>query len=245
MFATLSGGLPRPPLPDGAAAGSLVDAALAAQVEAGLEPVSDGGWWGDRSPSAAWADTAGRTDRLVKQVVSGPFSATAGRAPAKGSNAGVDSARALNDVLRSLAAAGCPFVEIHEPAMARIGDDRSCVGPPPGSPRRHDRRRDRCAPVAGGDRRSRSTRPGSMPSSSAPFASYALDLIAGPENWRFVRAVPGERGIVCGALGVGPGADEGPEVLLWAAAYAASSQGRGPDRVGLSTASSLADLSWD
>jgi hypothetical protein len=79
---------------------------------------------------------------------------------------------------------------------------------------------------------------------AAPFASYALDLIAGPENWRFVRAVPGERGIVCGALAVDPAGDEGPETLLWAAAYAASSQGRGRDRVGLATASSLASLPW-
>ena len=47
MFGTLLGGLPRPPLPDDADPASLVDAVLAAQVEAGLEPVTDGGWWGD------------------------------------------------------------------------------------------------------------------------------------------------------------------------------------------------------
>ena len=79
---------------------------------------------------------------------------------------------------------------------------------------------------------------------AAPFASFAVDLIAGPANWRFVRVAPGERGIVCGALAPALDADEGPETLLWAAAYAASSQGRGRDRVGLSTASSLADLPW-
>ena len=79
---------------------------------------------------------------------------------------------------------------------------------------------------------------------TASFASYALDLIAGPENWRFVRAAPGERGIVCGALASEPDGDEGPETLLWAAAYAASSEGRGRARVGLATASSLADVPW-
>jgi hypothetical protein len=35
-----------------------------------------------------------------------------------------------------------------------------------------------------------------------------------------------------------------PEVLLWAAGYAASTGGRGMERVGLATASSLAHLSW-
>jgi hypothetical protein len=41
------------------------------------------------------------------------------------------------------------------------------------------------------------------------------------------------------------GGDDGPEILLWAAAYAASSGGRGIDRVGLATSGSLADVSWD
>ena len=59
------GGLPRPPLPDDAAAASLVDAVLAAQVEAGLEPITDGGWWGTLPPLEAWIDTTGRTDGLV------------------------------------------------------------------------------------------------------------------------------------------------------------------------------------
>ena len=41
------------------------------------------------------------------------------------------------------------------------------------------------------------------------------------------------------------GSLDGPETLLWAAGYAASTGGRGQDRVGLATASSLAHLSWD
>ena len=77
-----------------------------------------------------------------------------------------------------------------------------------------------------------------------PYASLAVDLIAGPDNWRLVRATPGDRGIVCGALSPREGSDDGPETLLWAAAYAASSGGRGPSRVGLATASSLAGLPW-
>ncbi len=79
---------------------------------------------------------------------------------------------------------------------------------------------------------------------AAPFASLAVDLIAGPDNWRLVVAVPGDRGIVCGALPVAAGSDDGPETLLWAAGYAASTGGRGMDRVGLATSASLGHLSW-
>ena len=88
-------------------------------------------------------------------------------------------------------------------------------------------------------------RPAPRPSSVRAYASLAVDLIDGPDNWRLVRAAPRERGIVCGALSPHPGSDDGPETLLWAAGYAASSAGRGPDRVGLATASSLAALPWE
>ena len=58
-------------------------------------------------------------------------------------------------------------------------------------------------------------------------------------------ATPGDRGIICGALSPAPDSDDGPELLLWAAGYAASTGGRGPARVGLASASSFADLPWD
>jgi hypothetical protein len=41
------------------------------------------------------------------------------------------------------------------------------------------------------------------------------------------------------------GGDESPELLLYAAGYAASTWGRGPARVGLATSGSLAGLPWD
>ena len=80
---------------------------------------------------------------------------------------------------------------------------------------------------------------------AAPYSSLAVDLIAGPDNWRLVAVTPGDLGIVCGALPASEGSYDGPELLLWAAAYAASTGGRGPSRVGLATASSLAGLSWE
>src|SRR6185295_11190342 len=41
-----------------------------------------------------------------------------------------------------------------------------------------------------------------------PYASYAFDLIAGPDNWRLAVAAPGDRGIVCGAIDPREGGDE-------------------------------------
>ena len=77
------------------------------------------------------------------------------------------------------------------------------------------------------------------------YASLAVDLIDGPDNWRLAVDVPGERGVICGALSAHAGSDDGPEVLLWAARYAAASKGRGIARVGLATSGSMADLTWD
>ena len=75
----------------------------------------------------------------------------------------------------------------------------------------------------------------------APYQSYLFDLINGPDNWYLIREVPGDRGVVCGALRPDSPADQLPE-LVWAARYAASSNGRGVERVGVSNATSLAGL---
>jgi len=68
------------------------------------------------------------------------------------------------------------------------------------------------------------------------YASFAFDLIAGPDNWRLIAQAPADRGIVCGAIGLAPAADATREVLVWAAHYAASTGGRGLARVGLANA---------
>ncbi len=74
----------------------------------------------------------------------------------------------------------------------------------------------------------------------APWSSHLFDLVAGPDNWYLVRATPGERGIVCAALKAPSRADQAP-LLVWAARYAASANGRGLARVGLANATSLGD----
>ncbi len=266
MFATLLGGLPRPPLPDGASSEALAEAAVRAQETAGLEPITDGGHLGEWHPLDAWRATAALTDRTVKQSVLGPYSAglAAGAAagvaggaaasappaawaasgpPAEGASAILTHAESLNTALRELAAAGCPLIEIHEPAATGIGTD-----PAARELYREAHRRlldgvsgtHLSLAITGGD----ADTVGIETLLAPQYASLAVDLIAGPDNWRLVVATPGDRGIICGALPAADGSDDGPELLLWAAGYAASTGGRGPARVGLATASSLAHLSW-
>ncbi len=240
MFATLLGSLPRPPLAPGASDLELVEAAVRAQEAAGLEPITDGGLENGRSPLDRWLAMAGVTAMAVKQVIVGPLTLARGEDRA----AVLAAAEALNADLRALAAAGCPLIEVHEPAAIEIGADEAA--------RKlfRDAHR-RLLDGVDGPHVSLAIIGGSADATgidtllSAPYASLALDLIAGPDNWRLVVATPGDRGIVCGALSPEADSDDSPEVLLWAAAYAASTAGRGPARVGLATAGSLAGLSWD
>ncbi len=240
MFATLLGPLPRPPLGAEATGLELIAAAIRAQEAAGLEPITDGGFGDGATPLERWRQAASLTDRVVKAVLLGPYSAER----EGGEPAILAAAERLNAILRALAAAGCRIIEIHEPAATSIGTDE------------RERARFREAQrrlLAGvdGPHLSLAITGGNADAAgigtilSAPYASLAVDLIAGPDNWRLAVATPGDRGIVCGALSAEPGSDDSPEVLLWAAAYAASTGSRGPARVGLATAGSLAGLTWE
>ena len=247
MFATLLGALPRPPLPADAPPDALVEAAVRAQEAAGLDPVTDG------SPPAsavsdlarAWSATQRLTERAVKQAVAGPYSAAHGEAGTpERARATLDRATAINATLRELTAAGCPLIEIHEPAATAIGSDEA---------ERALFREAHLRLLDGveGCHLSLALTGGAADGAgietlfAAPYASLAVDLIAGPENWRLVVDTPGDRGIICGALSPAAGSDDGPELLLWAAAYAASTGGRGPARIGLASASSFAHLPWE
>jgi hypothetical protein len=266
MFATLLGSLPRPPLGEDAPLEAFVEATLRAQEAAGLEPLTDGGQAAALPPLDAWSLTSSLTHLRVKQAVLGPYSAAlegtgaerhmgagalaGGRGPTPGQDAAVRRERTLtlaedrNVALRRLVVAGCPLIEIHEPAAVSIGTDeaeRALFR------EAHARLLDGVEGVhlslaiTGGN----ADAAGLETLLAAPFASLAVDLIAGPDNWRLVTRLPGDRGVVCGALPATAGSDDGPETLLWAAGYAASTGGRGPDRVGLATASSLAALPWE
>ena len=243
MFATLLGDLPRPPLPPDTTPHDLVYFALEAQATAGLEPLTDGGLWGgELDPVERWRATAALANRAVKAVVPGPFSAVgAGQADDDSLAA---AAGATNATLRALAAAGCVLAEVHEPAASTIGEDRDAQ-------RRFAATTRRALDGVTGIHRSLAITGAAADAAgietilAAPWDSIALDLVGGPDNWRLASAAPGSIGIVCGALGTGVRADESVEVLLFAINYAASTGGRGHDRVGIATAGSLAGVSWD
>jgi methionine synthase II (cobalamin-independent) len=79
----------------------------------------------------------------------------------------------------------------------------------------------------------------------APFRSYLFDVIAGPDNWRLIAQAPAERGVVCGVADARTTRPDDLEVMVWAAQYAASTQGRGSDRVGLAPSTGLEYLPRD
>jgi hypothetical protein len=202
------------------------------QTEHGLEPVTDGGWPIGRDVAAAWRATARRTDRLVKAVIRGPLTSRR------------DAAAVRADVV-ALADAGCRWIEVVEPAATSIGSE-------PGAQARfadahvaltQDLGTDLHLTLAitGGD----ADAAGIDTILAGAYASLAVDLIDGPDNWRLAVAVPSERGVICGALSAHSGSDDGPEMLLWAARYAAGSKGRGMARVGLATSGSMAELTWE
>jgi hypothetical protein len=232
MFATLLGPLPRPPLSDEASPEAIVDACLELQSEHGLEPATDGGWELVRGDVVgSWRATAGRADRLVKAVVAGPLSS------------GRDGDVVRREIL-ALADAGCRWVEVHEPAAhlgldggawERFADAHGALTRDIG-PGVH-----LTLAITGGD----GDALGIEAIIAGAYASLAVDLIDGPDNWRLAVAMPTERGVICGALSAHAASDDGPEMLLWAARYAAGSKGRGIARVGLATSGSMRALPWE
>lgn len=244
----------------------LVAEAIGAQVAAGMGIVTDGqvrsadaveAWIGARSRSdigadgmllRAWSAAAALADVPVAATVPGPWT-LAMREVGAWSDVNVISAQALDHAvtlaseLALLAGAGCPMVVVEEPAATGIGENAKARD---GFVRAHKRLL-RDAPelhamlaVTGGS--ANLTGPEAI--FGAPYRSHLFDLIEGPDNWYLVRQAPAERGIVCAALVAVAGqpvVDQAP-MLVWAAQYAASSNGRGLDRIGLANASSMASL---
>jgi len=271
MFGTLLGPLPRPELAIDQARDSggrhdrersvddLVREAIRAQEQAGLEPIMDGGlrhadpfdvvFSNDAGASAVddWRFAAGCTEVMVKQALPGPY--TLGRRLAEGGvadrrDAASDhTALVLNGRIHDLIDAGCPYIEIHEPDATLIGED-------PAERRRFKDAQEVLLDSVGGVHMSLAITGGNADAAGsdtilvAGYQSLAVDLIAGPDNWRLVARAPESWGIVCGALRIKEGTDDGPELLVWATRYAASTGGRGLVRVGLGTAGGLAALSW-
>jgi hypothetical protein len=240
--------------------------AVAAQVEAGMGLVTDGGvrWadpvrallaalgGGDTGASGmlvrAWRAAADLADLPVASRITGPWTLALldvgewGDSSVVPGRAG-ELADALAAELEALAAAGCPVVVVEEPAAVAIGTDAGARAGFARAQRRLLRRTPdlhAMLAITGGS----AADAGAETIVGAPYASFLFDLLAGPDNWHLVRAAPPERGIVCAALAAGAGReaiDQSPQ-LVWAARYAASSGARGIERIGLANATPLADL---
>lgn len=281
MFATLGGSLPTPPSPTDDPAGSddvdgLVRLAIAEQVAAGLEPITEGGLrhpdpgraiaaaldgietragapalvrrppeWTAPMFVDGWRFAASCTDRAVKQVLPGPYSLARRLAPGRVGRPAVTFALAgaLNAELRALAAAGCPLIEVAEDAAIEIGED-------PAERRLFRDAQLRLTEGLEGTHLSLAIRGGSADRAgaetiyAAAYASHLFDLCAGPDNWRLVVAAPGGRGIVAGAEDAALARADGPELHAFAIGYAASTGGRGHERVGLATSGDMTRLTW-
>ncbi len=243
MFATLAGEYPWPP---DLAPGAALAAVVRAQAEAGLGLLADGrvhpAGTAVADLVAAWRATRDVAATVapglpVKVAVGGPFAVGgAGRA--------AEVARALRGGLLALAAAGCPVVEVHEPAAALPADDAGraafaaahatlLAGLPPGL--------HASLAVTGGD----ATTLGATALFGAPYRSHLFDVLDGPDGWRLVAVAPGERGIVVGVGDASGRGRTGLEEIAWAAGYAASTCGRGMERVGIAPSGSLAGLDPD
>ena len=193
MFSTLLGSLPPDPERAEASADDRVRATLVDLETAGLDLLADGEPFDLLAPPApeavveAWRRAASDTTRTVKQVLPGPYSA--GRSAGAGDRSAVEWAEVLQPAISALAAAGCPFVEIDEPdalAITVVAPERALFV---------DAHR-RLTDGIKGIHLSLALTGGNLDVAGAatffdlPYASYAFDLIAGPDNWRLIAAAP-------------------------------------------------------
>lgn len=195
-----------------------------------------------------WRFAASATERPVKQCLVGPYSL--GRLADAGDvgreTLTLAAAEALREELRSLLEAGVPVVQVDEYALITVGRDDDAE-------RTLFRQAMRRLTEGLGDighlslavTMGSAEHVGADTLFDAPFRSYLFDLIAGPDNWRLVAQAPAERGVVCGVADARSTRPDGLEVMVWAAHYAASTKGRGLERVGLAPSTGLEYLPRD
>ncbi len=242
----------RPTVPDDAAEASrLADGLLAGRGSGAVER------WAAASAGTAASDGADRPEIAIAATLPGPWSlarrAAGGVRPDDGVSPDAALALALADALgreaAALAAAGCPLARVDEPdaaVAAATGEGGvaastfhaahaalvTASGPGSADPPHLT------LALTGGDHRGL----GAGPLADLGYRSYLFDLIAGPDDWRLIALLPGDRGIVCGVVDAATDLGDAPEILVWAAHYAASTGRRGLARVGLATTGSLAAL---
>lgn len=248
VFATLAGGYPWPPDIQPAEALALV---LRDQLDAGMGLLADGrvhaapatpdalvvAWRSTRDAAVREAAARGAPELPVKVALEGPWAEA-------GATGALAAAGRLNAVLHALADAGCPLVEVHEPSPSLPSDD---AGRAVFAAAHVDlleglaERIHLSLAITGGD----ALALGAEALFAAPYRSHLFDLLDGPESWRLVALAPGERGIVAGVGDASGRRRTRLEDLVWAAGYAASTRGRGMDRVGIAPSGSLAGLGPD
>jgi hypothetical protein len=156
----------------------------------------------------------------------------------------VEQARETRTHVLALAEAGCPLIEIEESEAHRIGEDEA---------QRRAFREAHTTLTEGitGTHLSLAIVGANADAAGAEtiihpgYASLAVDLVNGPDNWRLVTRAAATMGIVAGAMSAEASGDEGPELVLWAARYAATSQARGLARVGLAVVPGLHNQTWE
>jgi methionine synthase II (cobalamin-independent) len=259
MFATLAGSYPGPAdVPPARVLGFV----LVAQADAGLGLLSDG--IVHRSDQASVLVDAWRAARdaaagegielPVKLAVAGPWGARVAfptgtpRAPSRAADApdgqasaALSAAATLTVALAAVIAAGCPVIEIHEPAATLprgVGAGTAFAAAHhlllAGLPAEAHA----TLAITGGDAEAL----GAEALFGVPYRSYLFDLIAGPESWRTIARAPGDRGIIVGVADATGRRSPGLEEVAWAASYAASLGGRGLARVGLAPSGGLDGL---
>jgi methionine synthase II (cobalamin-independent) len=189
---------------------------------------------------------------LVKACLVGPFTAGATATGGSRARAGRPSSADLRratlaaaDMTRAVATAlfqaGAPVVQLAEDELTTIGSDdygRRALAAEALQRATAGVTGHLSLSVAGGN----ADLAGPSLFFDAPFASYSFDLISGPDNWRLITQAPKDRGIICGVADARADTPDDEPVMVWAARYAASSQGRGLERVGLAPSAGLERL---
>ncbi len=204
-------------------------------------------WLFAHETAASLARERGVETPPVKQCLVGPY--TLGRLSDPG-EIGRERlvpalAEALNEELHALRAAGAPVIQLDENALTLIGPDDEAERRLAGDALRRVMHglddTHVCLSITMGD----AVAAGPDVLFDVPFHSHLFDLIAGPDNWELVAMAPHERGIVCGVANARNTMPDDEPVMIWAAHYAASTQGRGLDRVALAPSTGLEYLPRD
>ena len=219
----------------------------ALRAPAWLSPITVDDWRFARDVAVSLAHERGIAAPPVKQCLVGPYTLARLSDPGEVGRERLTLAlaEALNLELLALRDAGVPVIQLDENALTLIGPDdteeRALAGEALRRVTSGLEEAHLCLAITMGD----AVAAGPDLLFELPFHSYLFDLIAGPDNWELIARAPRERGIVCGVANArNTRADDEP-VMIWAAHYAASTGGRGLDRVALAPSTSLEYLPRD